>query len=47
MTIENEKAIRALVSGYVEAYASAFSDRHLAEVDDEEGTINMKIHNVS
>ena len=46
MTIENEKAIRALVSGYVEAYASAFSDRHLAEVDDEEGTINMKIHNV-
>ena len=29
------KRLRALVSGYVEAYASAFSDRHLAEVDDE------------
>lgn len=46
MTIENEKAIRAVVSSFVEAYASGFSDRHLSEVDDEEGTINMKIHNV-
>lgn len=46
MTIENEKAIRAVVSGYVEAYASGFSDRHLSEIDDEDGTINMKIHNV-
>lgn len=41
-----EKAIRALVSGYVESYASGFSDRHISEVEDEEGTINMKIHNV-
>ena len=46
MTIENEKAIRAVVSSFVEAYASGFSDRHLSEIDDEEGTINMKIHNV-
>jgi uncharacterized OsmC-like protein len=46
MTIENEKAIRAVVSASVKAYASGFSDRHLSEVDDEEGTINMKIHNV-
>ncbi len=44
--IDNEKAIRAVVASYVEAYASGFSDRHLSEVDDEEGTINMKIHNV-
>lgn len=44
--IDNEKAIRAIVSGYVEAYASAFSDRHISERDDEDGTINMKIHNV-
>ncbi len=41
-----ERAIRAVVSGCIEAYASGFSDRHLAEVDDDEGTINMKIHNV-
>lgn len=46
MTVDNEKAIRAVVASYVEAYASGFSDRHLSEVDDEEGTINMKIHNV-
>lgn len=45
-TVDKEKAIRALVRGHVESYASGFSDRHLSEVDDEEGTINMKIHNV-
>ena len=44
--INKEKAIRAIVSSFVEAYASGFSDRHIAEVDDEDGTINMKIHNV-
>lgn len=41
-----EKAIRAIVSSFVEAYAAAFSDRHISEVDNEDGTINMKIHNV-
>ncbi len=46
MTEKEERAIRAVVSGCVEAYASGFSDRHLAEIDDEDGTINMKIHNV-
>ena len=45
-TVNKEKAIRAIVSSFVEAYASAFSDRHQSEVDDEDGTINMKIHNV-
>lgn len=43
---DNEKAIRAIVGAYVEAYASGFSDRHIAERDDEDGTINMKINNV-
>lgn len=43
---DNEKAIRAIVGAYVEAYASGFSDRHIAEKDDEDGTINMKINNV-
>lgn len=46
MTVENEKAIRAVVAMAVKSYASGFSDRHLAEVDDKDGTINMKIHNV-
>lgn len=44
--VDKERAIRAVVRQAVEAYASGFSDRHLSEVDDEEGTINMKIHNV-
>lgn len=41
-----EKAIRAIVGGCVESYASGFSDRHVSEVDDKEGVINMKIHNI-
>lgn len=45
-TVDKERAVRAVVKQAVEAYASGFSDRHLGEVDDEEGTINMKIHNV-
>ncbi len=45
-TIDKEKAIRAIVAASVESYAAAFSDRHIAEKDDEDGTINMKIHNV-
>lgn len=44
--VSNEKAIRAIVKTSVEAYASGFSDRHLSEKEDENGTINMKIHNV-
>lgn len=44
--VNKERAIRAIVKQAVEAYASGFSDRHLREVDDEDGTINMKIHNV-
>ena len=43
---DNEKAIRAIVGAYVEAYASGFSDRHISEKDDDDGTINMKINNV-
>ena len=46
MTVDNEKAIRAVVASAVKSYASGFSDRHLSEVDDEDGVINMKINNV-
>jgi len=46
MEISNEKAIRAIISASIEAYAAGFSDRHISEKDDENGTINMKIHNV-
>ncbi len=44
--VNKEKAIRAIVKQAVEAYASGFSDRHLGELNDEDGVINMKIHNV-
>lgn len=44
--IDNEKAIRAIVASNVKAYAAGFSDRHISERDNDEGTINMKIHNV-
>lgn len=46
MTVDNERAIRAVVRTAVESYANGFSQRHLAEVDDEDGVINMKINNV-
>jgi len=39
-------AIRLLVRTGIETYAQGFQARHEAEVDDPEGTINMKIHNV-
>ncbi|MBQ8272251.1 MAG: TdeIII family type II restriction endonuclease [Tidjanibacter sp.] len=45
-TIDNERAIRSIVSSAVRSYANGFSTRHIAEVDDENGVINMKIHNV-
>lgn len=46
MTIENEKAIREVVRSFTETYASDFSNRHISDVANKEGTINMKIHNV-
>lgn len=45
-TISAEKSIRAIVRGYLEAYAAGFSNRHISELEDPEGTLNMKIHNV-
>ncbi len=45
-TVNQESAIRAVVKAAVKAYAKGFSQRHLSEVDDEDGVINMKIHNV-
>jgi hypothetical protein len=44
--INQKDAIRALVRTAVETYAHGFQARHEAEVEDPEGIINMKIHNV-
>ena len=45
-TVETEKSIRQIVRSTVEAYASGFETRHVGEVNNPNGTINMKIHNV-
>ncbi len=42
----DEKAIQTLVKMAVESFSEGFKGRHEAEVEDPEGTINMKIHNV-
>lgn len=46
LQVNNERAIRTIVSTCVEAYASGFSDRHISELNDDKGTINLKINNV-
>lgn len=45
-TVDKEKAIRSIVRSAVKSYASGFSDRHISEKGNPDGTINMKIHNV-
>jgi hypothetical protein len=44
--IDKDKAVRSLVKTAVESYAAGFERRHLQEVDDPDGAINMKVHNV-
>lgn len=41
-----EKAIRCIVASAVQSYATGFSTRHIMDKDNEDGVINMKIHNV-
>ena len=43
---DKEILIRVIVRNAVKSYANGFSTRHLAEVNNENGVINMKIHNV-
>jgi len=43
---DKERIIKSHVYMAVEAFASGFKKRHIEQVDDPEGTINMKIHNV-
>lgn len=44
--MENQEAIKFIVKASVQSFASGFKGRHEGEVDNPEGTINMKIHNV-
>ena len=43
---QHERSIRALVATSVAAFANGFETRHLSEVDDPDGAINIKVHNV-
>ena len=45
-TVDAQKSIRQIVRSSVEAWATGFEARHVGQVDDPDGTINMKIHNV-
>lgn len=45
-TLDKKEAIRSLVHTAVESYAEGFQARHEGEVENPEGTLNMKIHNV-
>ena len=44
--ITKEKAIQTLVSVAIENYAEDFRSRHEGQVDNPNGVINMKVHNV-
>ncbi|MCL4339445.1 TdeIII family type II restriction endonuclease [Patescibacteria group bacterium] len=44
--ISSSETIKALVKTAVESYAVGFKGRHEGEVDNPDGTLNMKIHNV-
>lgn len=44
--LSTETAIRTLIRGMVQSFSEGFKGRHEGEVDNPNGTINMKIHNV-
>jgi hypothetical protein len=45
-TLSKKEAIKGLVYTAIESYATGFQGRHVGELNDPEGTLNMKIHNV-
>lgn len=46
VNVTKEQAIRQIVKSNVINFAQTFSERHISEVDNPNGTINMKIHNI-
>lgn len=45
-TLDKKEAIKSIVRTAVESYATGFQARHKGEIDNLNGVINMKIHNV-
>ena len=46
ISLDKREAIRSIVHASVESFAVGFQGRHEGEIEDPEGTLNMKIHNV-
>jgi hypothetical protein len=46
VNVSKKEVIQLLVKTAVQTYAQGFQARHIAEYDNPEGTLNMKIHNV-
>lgn len=44
--VNKENAIRAIVRSAVKAFAKGFSTRHIIDINNDDGVINMKIHNI-
>jgi len=45
-SVNAEQAIRSIIRTSVEVFAQTFIERHIRELEDPEGTINMKVHNI-
>ncbi len=45
-TADKTEAIISIVHASIESFAVGFQGRHEGELEDPEGTLNMKIHNV-
>ena len=45
-TLDKKEAIKSIVRTAVESYATGFQARHQCEIDNPNGVINMKIHNI-
>lgn len=46
MNSTQEDRIRTVVRSHVKGFATGFKKRHLDEIDDPDGTINSKVHNI-
>ena len=44
--IDNETAIRSIVSASCKVFASTFAEKHLSQIEDPAGTLNLKMNNV-
>ena len=46
MNTGQEEQIRGIVKNQVKGFAVGFQDRHMSEIDEPDGVINSKVHNI-